>query len=168
MEYLQAGCASLIGVVFVVSAVSKLRDFTAFASSVLAFAPVRHALAAPLAMLIIALEAAVPALLAVRSARPYGFGLGCVLLAAFTAAIAVALRRGRRGPCRCFGAASAPMGPRHLARNGVLLAAGVAGGLSPGGLPSSAGTAIAVVAGLAGALLVISFDGIVDLFARSI
>jgi hypothetical protein len=158
----------LIAIVFAVSAASKLRDFAAFTKSIPAFVPVRHALAAPLAMLIIALESAVPALLAVPPVRPYGFGLGCILLTVFTAAIALALRRGRRASCRCFGASSAPIGSRHLARNGVLLAAGVVGGLAPGRLPSSAGTAIAVFSGLAGALLVISFEDIVDLFARRI
>lgn len=97
----------------------------------------------------------------------YGFGLACSLLAAFTAAVGVALRRGRRAPCRCFGASSTPIGPRHLVRNTALLAIVVLGLTAPEGLPPPAGLAVAAVVGLVGAILIVSLNDIIDLFARS-
>jgi hypothetical protein len=49
-----------------------------------------------------------------------GFVLAAVLLGGFAVAIGRALRRGERGPCRCFGASSAPLGPRHVVRSAGL------------------------------------------------
>lgn len=54
-----------------------------------------------------------------------------VMLAAFTAAVAVRLRRGERPPCGCFGAASAePVGPATLARNAALGALALLGAVA--------------------------------------
>lgn len=167
MEYARVACATLVGVVFVASAVSKVRDFGGFARSLPALVPVARRLVRPLAAVVLVAEAAVPVLLVVPPATSYGFAVGGVLFAAFTAAIAVALRHGRLAPCRCFGASSAPIGPRHLARNGALLIIAVAGGLAPHGLPPLPALSVAAVAGLIGAILIVSFDDIVDLFARS-
>jgi hypothetical protein len=168
MEYVRIGCACLIGLVFVVTAMSKARDFGGFARSLPELVPVRPVLVRPLAGGVVALEALVPLLIAVPPATAYGLGLAAVLLAAFTVAIGAALARGRRAPCRCFGASSTPIGPRHLARNGLLLTAAVLGALSPAGLPPLAGVVVTVAAGLVGAILVVFFDDIVDLFARTI
>lgn len=167
MEYVRTACAGLIVVVFAVSAISKLRDFAGFERSLPALVPVRSALVCPLAVAVVVAEAAIPVLLVVPPAMAYGFGLACALLAAFTAAVGVALRRGRRAPCRCFGASSTPMGPRHLVRNTALLAIAVLGLRAPEGLPPPAGLAVAAVAGLVGAILIVSLDDIIDLFARS-
>jgi len=169
VEYLQLGCACLIGLVFVVSAVSKARDLDGFAASVPGLlGRVDGRIVRPLAMLVLVLEALVPVLLAVPAARRAGFGLACLLLAAFTVAIAGAVRRRRRTTCRCFGASNAPLGRRHLVRNATLLAAALPGALSPGdGVPPPAGLVIAAAAGAVGAVLIVSFDDIVDLFAGS-
>ncbi|GAA1556420.1 methylamine utilization protein MauE [Actinomadura kijaniata] len=168
MQYLPAVFACLIGLVFAVSAFTKLRDRAGFTRSVPDLVPALPArLLGPLAHTVIALEAAVPVLLAVPATRILGFGVALVLLAAFTVAIAGALRRGRRAPCRCFGASAAPLGPRHLVRNGVLLAAASAGALAPGGAAPAAGLAVAAAAGLVAGLLIVSFDDLVDLFAGS-
>ncbi|MCC5577543.1 methylamine utilization protein MauE [Microtetraspora sp. AC03309] len=167
MEYVRAACATLIAVVFAASAVSKLRDFRGFARSLPTLAPVSARLVRPLALVVVAAETATPILLAVPRAASYGFALACALLTAFTAAIAGVLRRGRQATCRCFGASSEPVGRRHLVRNGALLISTVLGGLAPQGLPAPAGLAVAATAGVAGAILIISFDDVVDLFARS-
>ncbi|WP_433186621.1 MauE/DoxX family redox-associated membrane protein [Actinoallomurus sp. CA-150999] len=97
MEYVRAACASLIALVFVASAVSKLRDFGGFERSLPGLAPVA------------------------RLARP---------------------------PARAVVAAAI-------------------GRAAPGGLPVTAGLAIAVAGGLVGAILIVALDDIVDLFARS-
>src|ERR1700743_188050 len=69
MEYLGVGCASLIGWVFLASAISKLRHFGEFTRSLPALAPARPGHVRPLAMTVVAAEAAVPALLLVPAAR---------------------------------------------------------------------------------------------------
>jgi uncharacterized membrane protein YphA (DoxX/SURF4 family) len=53
---------------------------------------------------------------------PWAAGAAVVLLAGFTVAIAVHLKRGDDVPCGCFGAASKrPVGTRDLVRNLALL-----------------------------------------------
>ncbi|MEU0569601.1 MauE/DoxX family redox-associated membrane protein [Nonomuraea sp. NPDC005983] len=167
MDYVRIGCACLAGLVFAVTAVSKLRDFDGFAQSLPALVPVPRRARRPLAALVVALEALVPILVAVPAATPYGLALAGGLLVAFTAAIAVALGRGQHAPCRCFGVSAAPLGARHLVRNSLLIAAASLGALLPDGSPALAGTALALGAGLIGAILIVSFDDIVDLFARN-
>jgi hypothetical protein len=168
MEYAGVGCASLIGWVFLASAISKLRHFGEFTRSLPALAPVRPGQARPLAMAVVATEAAVPVLLLFPAAVLYGFALAGALLAAFTAAIGTALKRGRRAPCRCFGASSAPLGPSHLVRNAILLISALAGGLALDAQPpQAAGLAVAIAAGLVGAILIVAMDDIAFLFART-
>ncbi|MFI6586828.1 MauE/DoxX family redox-associated membrane protein [Embleya sp. NPDC050493] len=173
MGYIYVGCAGLIGLVFAASAVTKLRDFTGFVDSIPGLVPMRARSTRPIGCAVVAAETSVPVLVLLPPTRGPGFVVAGVLLAAFTAAVGAALRRGRRSPCRCFGASDTPLGARHLVRNGVLLAASIAGlsatGLDPSAdlLPPLAGSAVAVVVGLVGALLIISLDDIVDLFARN-
>ncbi|GAA2397545.1 methylamine utilization protein MauE [Actinomadura vinacea] len=167
MELVRIGSACLIGLVFAVSAVSKVRDFGGFARSVRALVPVGPGHVRLVAITTTALEALVPPLLIAPPTAPYGFGLAAALLVAFTAAIAASIRRGRRATCRCFGPSSVPLGPRHLVRNGALFACAVLGGLSPGGLPPAGGIAVAAAAGAVGAVLIVSLDDIVELFARN-
>ncbi|MET8138709.1 hypothetical protein ABZU32_00225 [Sphaerisporangium sp. NPDC005288] len=57
--------------------------------------------------------------------------------------------------------------PRHLVRNDALMAVTVLGLPAPQGSPAPAGLAVAAEAGLVGAVLIILFDDVVDLFARS-
>jgi hypothetical protein len=168
MEYVGVGCASLIGWVFLASAISKLRHFGEFSRSLPALAPVRPGQAEPLATTVITAEAAVPILLLFPATVFYGFALAGALVAAFTAVIGIALKRGRRAPCRCFGAASAPLGPSHLVRNFILLTSTLAGGLALGAQPPhAAGLVVAIAAGLLGAILIVAMDDIAFLFVRT-
>jgi Methylamine utilisation protein MauE len=168
MEYVGVGCASLIGWVFLASAISKLRHFGEFTRSLPALAPVRPGQVRPLAMAVAATEAAVPVLLLFPAAVFYGFALAGALLAAFTAAIGTALKRGRRAPCPCFGASSAPLGPSHLVRNAILVISTLAGGLALDAQPPQAGgLVVAIAAGLVGAILIVAMDDIAFLFART-
>jgi hypothetical protein len=168
MEYVGVGFASLIGWVFLASAISKLRHFGEFTRSLPALAPVRAGQVRPLAMTVVATEAAVPVLLLIPAAIFYGFALAGALLAAFTAAIVTALKRGRRAPCQCFGASSTPLGPSHLVRNSILLISTLAGGLALDAQPQqAAGLVVAIAAGLVGAILIVAMDDIAFLFART-
>ncbi|MEQ4722405.1 MauE/DoxX family redox-associated membrane protein [Nonomuraea sp. B19D2] len=165
MELLLAGCQVLIGVVFAVSAFTKLRSRTAlrsFASS-LAMLPARVRF--PAAVSVAAAEAAVAVLVVIPQV---GLPLGGVLLGVFSVVIAVSIRRGLRLTCRCFGFAASTLGPVHLARNSLLLAFAVFGwaaaDIGPADPPSAAGMTLAVSAGLVGAIIMIAFDDIVSLF----
>ena len=68
--------------------------------------------------------------------------------------------------CRCFGATGAPLGRRHLLRNGLLITAALAGvtAAGAGGGVAPAGVAVAAVAGAVCGLLFVWFDDITDLF----
>jgi hypothetical protein len=168
MEYVGVGFASLIGWVFLASAISKLRHFGEFTRSLPALAPVRVGQVRPLAMTVVATEAAVPVLLLFPAAVFYGFALAGALLAAFTTAIVIALKRGRRAPCQCFGASSTPLGPSHLVRNAILLVSALAGGLALDVRPQqAAGLVVAIAAGLVGAIFIVAMDDIAFLFART-
>ena len=67
-------------------------------------------------------EIVVGALLIAQAVPPWPAVAALVMLGAFTALIVNSLAHGRHPPCACFGAWSAkPIGPAHLARNGVLI-----------------------------------------------
>jgi hypothetical protein len=90
------------------------------------------------------------------------------VLTVFCVGIVVLLVRGVSASCACFGATGAPLGRRHLIRNGLLagialggLVADAGGDLQPGGVLD------AVLAGLIGAALLIAFDDLVELFTPS-
>lgn len=72
------------------------------------------------------LELIIGASLVVWLGRPFAAIAAIVLLIAFTGLLALRISQGRRPACACFGAWSAsPIGPKHLARNGALLALAV-------------------------------------------
>lgn len=165
MEYLRAAAAALIAVVFAASATAKLRDLRGFARSVPALVPMPAKWVTPVSVGVVVLELASALLVLVTAVA--GFVLASALLLAFTVAIAASLRRGRRAPCRCFGATETPIGPRHLVRNAVLICSAVLGALAPEPLPPVAGAAVAFAAGVVAAVLVVAMDDIAVVFARS-
>jgi uncharacterized membrane protein len=167
MEYLRAAAAALLAVVFAVSSVAKLRDFRGFARSVPVLVPMPARWVPPVSVAVVAAEGSIAALAVVPATATAAFVLAAGLLLTFTAAIAASLRRGRPAPCRCFGVADTPVGPRHLARNTALAALAVLGALAPEHLPPVAGAAVAVAAGVVAAVLVIAMDDIAVVFARS-
>jgi uncharacterized membrane protein YphA (DoxX/SURF4 family) len=71
-------------------------------------------------------ELVIGALLVVQFARTVTAVVALVVLVVFTGLLVLRLAQGRRPPCACFGAWSAtPIGPRHVARNVVLMALAV-------------------------------------------
>ncbi|WP_432921769.1 MauE/DoxX family redox-associated membrane protein [Microbispora sp. CA-135349] len=173
MSYVLVGCRLLIGLVFVLSAVSKIRSRAAYAK----FREATRSLAPglpyrPVAAFVVALELAVAPALAWPTTTPIGFAAAAALLAAFTVATASAIRRGSRVDCRCFGPSATTAGAGHLVRNGVLLAAATAGaGLAVAGVPPVgahlAGVAVAVAAALLLTTLAVLADDIAGLFSAS-
>ncbi|MEV5742741.1 MauE/DoxX family redox-associated membrane protein [Microbispora rosea] len=132
MAYLFAFCRLLTGIVFLMSAVSKLRGRAAYEEFTAATRALVRLPARPVAALVVAAEIAIAPLLAWRPTVLAGFCVALGLLVAFTAVIVVALRRGRRVPCRCFGASAVPVGAGHLARNAVLIVVAAAGAVQAG------------------------------------
>ncbi|MHB8730884.1 MAG: MauE/DoxX family redox-associated membrane protein [bacterium] len=129
--------------VFLLAGAAKLADRAGSRQAMLDFGVPERLASAAGALLPVAELATACALLPVATAR-WGALAALALLALFTAAVAVAIARGRAPACRCFGQlSSAPVGPRTLVRNGLLLAAAgflaVRGWNDPG--PSAMGLA---------------------------
>ncbi|GGR08911.1 MauE/DoxX family redox-associated membrane protein [Streptomyces netropsis] len=171
MEYLVVGARGLLGLVFLVSVAGKVAGrsaFTAFVASVRSLGVVPPVLVRPVARTVVAGEAAVCVLTAVpvRGAATAGFLVASALLAAFTAGIAAAVRRGATAPCRCFGPSTTPLDTPHIVRNVLLFAVAVAGVLAvpvaadgrPGGL------VVAGIAGLFAGAVVTRLDHLLALF----
>jgi hypothetical protein len=169
--YLALTCRCLLGVVFLAAVTTKVRGATVFgrfADSLVSFAAVRYRWRRPVAVGVVAAEAAVPALLAVPAWTLAGFGWAVLVLAAFTTAIVRSLRRGIRAPCHCFGSSARPLGPGHVTRNVALGLAGLVGAVATASAPTGptpAAVLAAAALGLALAVPVLWLDDLVDLFS---
>ncbi|MEU8892045.1 MauE/DoxX family redox-associated membrane protein [Streptomyces sp. NPDC048442] len=171
MEYVVLACRVLVGFVFVASAASKLLSVASFRSFVTATRDmaVPAQLAPAVAVGVVAGEVAAVVLVVLWPGGVAGLVVAGVLLVGFTAGIAGVLLRGKDQSCNCFGSTTAPIGPRHLVRNAALLAVVAAGLLCQTPWESRThwtGVVAAVVAGLIGAVLVLSTDNLAELFAR--
>ncbi|TDD21524.1 MauE/DoxX family redox-associated membrane protein [Nonomuraea diastatica] len=167
MDLLLVACQVLLGVVFAVSAFTKLRSGAAVRSFAASLTMVPESLRLPAAGAVAAGEAVTAVLMLIPQA---GLALSAILLAGFTLVIMVSIRKGVRAPCRCFGFSATPLGRVHLVRNALLLLVVVLGGtglIFSGGPPDAAGLAVAVPAGLAGAIVLIAFDDIAGLFMET-
>jgi hypothetical protein len=180
MSYLVIGAVALLGVVFGVSATSKLRAGRDFAASLRGLPllperwvrPVAATLTASETLLALGSAATVIALVARSAGRPVALAVLLIagaLLLVLCAGIALAIRQGTGGNCACFGATGRPLGRRHLVRNGLLLLGVVLGlaGLGDGHHVQVAGGLIAVCAGALVAAVLIHLDDLVELFAAS-
>ncbi|MFG1871621.1 MauE/DoxX family redox-associated membrane protein [Micromonospora arborensis] len=176
MPYLLLMLRCLIAATFLVASAGKVSSsgrFREFVASVQDMGVVPRSWTTPVAALVVTLEIGVWALLAVpgRDAGIAGFLLAAALLSAFTAGIALSMRNGARAACRCFGVSNAPLGRRHLARNLLLTAGAVAGGVlivaGDSARPHPQGAVPAVAAGLVLAAAVATSDEIVALFGAS-
>ena len=103
-----------LGGLFVIAAAMKLRHVQELALAIQAVASRR--VAVPLAIAIIACEAACAAvLLTIDAGWPLLTAIG--LLGLFTGYMAIALRSGRRIACRCFGDDDGPISAATIWRN---------------------------------------------------
>lgn len=137
---------------FAVAAAAKLADREGLGSTVAGFGLPRRAVGAS-TIVLPAAELAVAALLLPAGTARVGALAALVLLAVFCAAISIALARGRRPDCSCFGQVhSSPIGGWTLARNALLAA--LAG--------------LTVVAGPGRALEVTPLEGAIALIALAV
>ncbi|NUT53325.1 MAG: hypothetical protein HOV94_39475 [Saccharothrix sp.] len=172
MQYLAIGLRCLIGVVFLVSSVSKVAgrgSFSAFVSSVGDLRLLPQALVKPVASLVLAAELAVCVLLAVPPvfAAASGLLVAGLLSVIFAIAIAVSTRRGVSAACRCFGASTVPLGPLHVVRNlalAVVAAVGAAITWTASGPVEPAGVLVSALAGLLPGAVITVLDDVVGLF----
>lgn len=118
----------LLALMFVAAGAAKLADRPGSARAAEAFgAPAQISPALAIALPVLELVLGL-GLLSTSTVQPSAIG-ACALLLVFTAAIGIALARGKAPDCHCFGQLhSAPAGPATLIRNGVL--AVIAGGLA--------------------------------------
>ena len=113
----------LLAAVFAIAGIAKLADRDDARRTLRGF-QVPGLLVAPLALLVPLAELATAAALIAPPTVAAGALAAVVLLGAFSAAIALALTRGRQVDCGCFGRLySAVVSRRTLARNGLLIAA---------------------------------------------
>jgi len=106
----------MLGAVFSVSGVLKAADRRWPAAAAAFGGPAWFARTLPWA------EMALGGCLVAGLARPVASVVAAVLLAGFTAAIALRLRRPEPPPCACFGGwSTGPAGPADLARNAILI-----------------------------------------------
>lgn len=173
VNYVVEGGRVLLGLVFLCSALSKSHGaaaFRDFRDAVGRLAPALRRHSAPVAVTVVAAEAAVVVLLAVPAAVITGFALAAVLLLAFTAGLVAALRRGVNTACHCFGAGDERLAPRHVVRNLALVAVAIAGTAAAlntphMGVEPSARLLLTVGVAAVLALITVTLDDLANLFA---
>jgi hypothetical protein len=175
MSNVVLGCRALLVGVFLISLLSKVRGKRAYADfrrSVVGWRVLSRRRSALAAAIAVAGEAAAVMLLALPWTRWVGFVVGAGLLAVFTIAIVMVLRRGQAATCRCFGASSTPLNPTHVIRNlglsGVCVAGAIGAAVSSGRAPDLAGSALALATAAVALLFVVRFDDVVALLAPAL
>jgi hypothetical protein len=164
MAVLEIALRTVLGAVFAVAFVSKLRSrgaYAEFASSLGDIGWLDGPLRRVAAAAVPAAEGAVVLLLALPATVLPGFAAALALLAVFTAVTSAEAARGHRVRCRCFGAGSARIGPAQIVRN-LLLAAAAAAGLAiepaSHGNAGAGGLVLALGAALLAALALVRWD----------
>ncbi|MBB5857686.1 MauE/DoxX family redox-associated membrane protein [Amycolatopsis umgeniensis] len=176
-----AFAAVLCGLVLSVSAVGKARGkgvYAEFVASVPAFGiPARWArwfaavtLAAEFAIAALLLPAAALIVSGADAGRWLALGglvLATGLFGVLTAAVWRAVARRTGAVCRCFGPARTVLAYRHVVRNALLLLVAAAGVLAVSGVDGGepVGLALASAVGAVGAVAVVRFEDLAELFA---
>ena len=168
--YLAVFCRLLVGGLFAVSALAKLRDLAGFRAALRGYRLLPRAAEPAAAGAVISAEVMVPVLLGLRVTAPYGLVLAAVLLGGFAAAMGSVLRRGLSTDCGCVGRGGA-VRAAHLWRNLVLVAVCLTGAVTT--LLPAAGTDPAVVVVLAvaagcGVATLVFFDDLLLLFSTPV
>jgi uncharacterized membrane protein YphA (DoxX/SURF4 family) len=166
MQWIALTGRVLLGVVFLVSVSTKLRRrraFMEFADSVRALRLVPGGLVNPVAGIVVAGEVLIIALLAtpVPALAELGFAVAAAMLALFTVAIVVNVRRQTNATCRCFGVSNTPLGGVHVVRNVGLFLVALLGGLavrSTGGSEPDESIVAVVVGLVCGGLITVLDD----------
>jgi hypothetical protein len=179
MSYLLSGLYAALGVVFAVSAVSKVGGHATFVTSLRPLPLVPHRLVWHVAAAVTAVEIVLPLGLGWAIVNDLGvvppspvvgvasLVLAGVLLSILTTGIALALHRGGEATCVCFGPSSEPLSLRHLFRNGILIGLVLIGlvlrAVSDSRNPELGGVLVAVAGGIVLALALVHLTDLIDL-----
>ena len=140
MEYSLEFCRMTVGLVFAVAFLGKVRSPRALARTISKFDLLPRRAATPVAYLFLAGEGAVVVLMtAAGTPLRIGFTLSFLMLAAFSAALASALRRDLDISCNCFGASETRLSRAHLVRNAGFMACALGGLAISGTNPAALG-----------------------------
>lgn len=138
--YLLAFCRLVIGLVFVVSFLTKARHLTVFEQTITRFALLPRRFSRTLARLFLGGELLVVVLIALGGpVLAAGFGLAIILLLLFSGALVSVLRREIRTSCNCFGTSEKPVAASDVGRNAGLLLCAILGCASLAGANSDNG-----------------------------
>ncbi|WP_242882795.1 MauE/DoxX family redox-associated membrane protein [Actinomadura litoris] len=175
MDYIQIFCQAVIAVVFAFSAWSKLRggkEIAAFSDSLrphLGSTSSRTRMAAAVCIAVSEALAAVLTVIPVTALA--GLLLATALMLLFTASVTRVVLTGTKATCRCFGASEKRIGWPHVARNTTLTVIAASGSLaagSPGSDIALAGWIVSTVMGITIAVILVTLDDIVQLFAMDL
>lgn len=145
----------LLGGVFAVSALSKLRSPLTFVRAVDNFGLAPHAVAAVGAVVIVALELLVGITLLSGFGAQFGAGISALLLVAFSVVMARNALQPKPLPCHCFGASEESAPYRTLGRLGLLNVAVLGMGVAPDPIMASSGQLlVALGIGVIGAWII--------------
>ncbi|MEU4475154.1 MauE/DoxX family redox-associated membrane protein [Micromonospora sp. NPDC023888] len=168
---MEVGTRALLAVVFAAALFGKVSgraSWSAFVQSLRQMGLVPSGAVRPAAAATVVAESAAVLLLVVpgRWSGAAGFVVAGVLLAVFTGAVALTIRRDRQTPCRCFGASDTLLGRQHVVRNAALTGTallGLVASTSAGELHLAAAL-LAVLGGALAGTLVAVLDDLVALY----
>jgi methylamine utilization protein MauE len=167
MPYMEAAGRVLLGIVFMIAFLGKVRSreaFQAFADSLRNLGWLTERARTYVAVAIPVSEIAVAIMLSLPATALWGLAAGLSLLSALTIGAGAAIAHGRPVECRCFGATARPIGRSGLIRNGFLIVVALAGLVArmtaQHGPVNWTGMTLAVGVAFLGALLVTGWDEI--------
>lgn len=123
LNYALVFCQLVIGGVFALSAISKVRDFSSFMQAITTFKLLPARLSSHVACLILAAEGSVVLLLIIGHPT-IGLAIANILLLVFSIALLKVLARKASISCNCFGATNYTVTVLDLWRNATLLVLG--------------------------------------------
>lgn len=126
VSYVSDSLQIVLGTVFLVAALGKLRKPSRFAAAIREYELVPSVLSGPLAATLVVVESLVGISLLSGWSLDVGLPVAGGLLVIFAVAVGINLRRGRAVPCGCFGSDTERITPRTLTRLGLLMLAAVA------------------------------------------
>ncbi|NOK60042.1 MAG: hypothetical protein GFH27_549291n235 [Chloroflexi bacterium AL-W] len=116
--YLLVFCRIAIGLLFAISAVSKLRDFRSFSQTITRFRILPGRLNTPAAVIFVAAELAITAMMLIGGMWLWpGFLFAVLLLIVFSVALGSVLARNIQTSCNCFGNTQKPVSMADIWRN---------------------------------------------------
>ncbi|MEM8536022.1 MAG: MauE/DoxX family redox-associated membrane protein [Chloroflexota bacterium] len=116
--YVLVFCRIVIGLLFAISAINKLRDFGSFAQTITRFRILPGHLSTPAACIFVAAEVIITIMMVFGGVWLWpGFLFTILLLVAFSVALGSVLARNIQTSCNCFGNTDKPVSTADIWRN---------------------------------------------------